>query len=347
MEERKHPTPERGATSTLRRMQLDSTEARRLRQGCPRLCLPTVARPDTEGFVFEARSWFQDAAPKRLREALLRWSVEADAPGLLLVDGWGSEPDLPPTPTDPGRTHQKASNFSETLLVGVAGLIGEPIGFEAEGGRLVTDLTAVRGQVDALTNEGAVGLDWHNEHAATGLRLEPYAQPISDLLFFSLRDDPRGRAKTLVADVRDAQRLLDEEDIAILHEPRFHLRLPYLLRAASSEAPPRSAPRPILTGPAHAPQISCALYGDLTSATDSRAALALAALKQALSRVRYELDAPPGRLVLLDNRKTVHARAPYVPRFDGTDRWIQRTLVTRDLPGLRPWQQSGPRVLRC
>ena len=39
----------------------------------------------------------------------------------------------------------------------------------------------------------------------------------------------------------------------------------------------------------------------------------------------------PGDLAILDNRVTVHGRTPFRPRYDGADRWVQRTFVIADL----------------
>jgi L-asparagine oxygenase len=38
-----------------------------------------------------------------------------------------------------------------------------------------------------------------------------------------------------------------------------------------------------------------------------------------------------GDLLVVDNAVAVHGRSPYSPRFDGTDRWLQRAFVVSDL----------------
>ena len=37
-----------------------------------------------------------------------------------------------------------------------------------------------------------------------------------------------------------------------------------------------------------------------------------------------------GDLLVVDNDLAVHGRTPFTPRFDGTDRWLQRTFVVAD-----------------
>ncbi|HRE02697.1 MAG TPA: TauD/TfdA family dioxygenase, partial [Ilumatobacteraceae bacterium] len=39
----------------------------------------------------------------------------------------------------------------------------------------------------------------------------------------------------------------------------------------------------------------------------------------------------PGDLLIVDNSMVVHGRSPFTPRFDGTDRWLQRAFVVDDL----------------
>jgi len=41
-----------------------------------------------------------------------------------------------------------------------------------------------------------------------------------------------------------------------------------------------------------------------------------------------------GDLLIVDNDLAVHGRRPFSPRFDGTDRWLQRTFVVPDLAAI-------------
>ncbi|MGY8818309.1 MAG: TauD/TfdA family dioxygenase [Pseudomonadales bacterium] len=38
-----------------------------------------------------------------------------------------------------------------------------------------------------------------------------------------------------------------------------------------------------------------------------------------------------GDLLIIDNRRTAHARSPFTARFDGSDRWMQRTFASCNL----------------
>ena len=76
---------------------------------------------------------------------------------------------------------------------------------------------------------------------------------------------------------------------------------------------------------------------------------ALATLREHLEARAVGVVLEPGDLLLVDNRRAVHARTAFSPRYDGTDRWIQRLLVLQGQVPVRiadardPWD---PYMLR-
>jgi hypothetical protein len=53
----------------------------------------------------------------------------------------------------------------------------------------------------------------------------------------------------------------------------------------------------------------------------------------------------PGSLLVLDNRRCVHARSVFRAVFDGRDRWLQRAAVVRDLDASVGDRLRGSRVI--
>jgi hypothetical protein len=49
----------------------------------------------------------------------------------------------------------------------------------------------------------------------------------------------------------------------------------------------------------------------------------------------------PGDIYFIDNYQSVHGRKPFRARFDGTDRWLKRINVTRDLRKSRDARESA------
>ena len=333
--------------STVWKAILRAKERQRLLDGLRYLHFPTGPDADHEPFLMHASRQFAEAAPQRVMEALWRWRLNPDREGIVIVDGFGIDPDLPPTPIDGRRSPMKMTTVSEQALSSIARMMGEPFSFATEReGALVTDLTPVKGKEKALTNEGSEGLAWHTEHAGSGYLLNPFQRVVDTLSFLHLRADPRGEAKTLVADIRDALPLLEPDVIATLRRPEFVFRPPLLVRASLPVERRECAHQAVLTGSDEHPFVNAALYGDLTQGESPEAEEALASLGKAMDAVQIPVPTVPGRLVILDNRRVMHARYPFHPSFDGNDRWLQRCMSTTSLEPFRAWQwHKSPRVL--
>jgi alpha-ketoglutarate-dependent taurine dioxygenase len=65
--------------------------------------------------------------------------------------------------------------------------------------------------------------------------------------------------------------------------------------------------------------------------TDPDAQSAFEALAQRVHSHATSVVLGAGDLLVVDNHTTVHARSPFPARFDGSDRWLQRTFVVTDL----------------
>ncbi len=330
---------------TLEQWELRAAEQHRLVDSMRYLHFPDGANTSHEPFLMHSSNWFAQMAPPRVQETLRRWKNDPDRCGALVIDGFGVDPELPPTPIDGRRSPRKLTTYSEQVACAIAAMLGEPISFATErGGTLVTDLSPVKGKEKALTNEGSEAyLGWHTEHAATGLLLSRPERVVDTLVFFHLRGDPQGEAKTLGADIRDALPLLAPDVLETLRRPEFVFRPPLLVR--SSLPPDRREFRdlPVLTGDDEHPFANAALYGDMTEGQTTESRDALIELGKALDAVQVHLPTIPGRVVIVDNRRFFHARFPYKPAYDGNDRWLQRVMTTTSLEPFRAWQRHPSR----
>ena len=86
-----------------------------------------------------------------------------------------------------------------------------------------------------------------------------------------------------------------------------------------------------------------------TIATTPMTARATAALREfgagLRRRVPHRACCAPGDLAILDNRVTAHGRTAFRPRYDGADRWVQRTFVIADLRRSRDHRPDDGYVL--
>jgi L-asparagine oxygenase len=90
-----------------------------------------------------------------------------------------------------------------------------------------------------------------------------------------------------------------------------------------------SAPMPVFSGDTTRP--SMVFDADLMVGTDEEANDALRALNDATGQCHTSVALETGDLLIVDNFTAVHGRSPFTPRFDGTDRWVQRSFVVADL----------------
>jgi hypothetical protein len=150
-----------------------------------------------------------------------------------------------------------------------------------------------------------------------------------------LRGDPA--AATTLASVHELLPHLDQRTIEVLRQPRFRTAVDesYLHGAPNRLGPPM----PVLRGDPAWP--SMVFDADLMVGTDAEADDALQRLGDAVAAHHGTVVLEAGDLLVVDNDVSVHGRTPFTPRFDGTDRWLQRTFVVSDLG-----PSSGERVGR-
>jgi L-asparagine oxygenase len=290
--------------------------------------------------VVDAAAELVTVLPASLVGALYRFRNFGSTHNVLLVRGLLADLDgLGPSPgtSTPGSADPVANSTAVTLLA-VSAVLGEPFTFASlYEGRLIQHVTPVRGQEDAQTSEGSGNvLAWHVEDAFTDERCDFFG-------LLCLRGAPD--AVTLLAPARSL--VLPAEVERVLREPRFVVApdVAHLsgLDAATPHpghglvdggaAPARAVRRaPVLTGPADDPEICFdAVYQCPGDPDDAEAADALAVLARAIDSVVVGHVLEPGQLLIADNRRVVHGRTLFQPRYDGTDRWLLRAMVCSDI----------------
>lgn len=226
--------------------------------------------------------------------------------GALLVSGLPVPRHLPPTPGRP-YTDIRRPVGTEPLIRWVAETLGVLCSFtDWHGGDQVQNLYPLRNLAEGQSAGNSVLLEMHTE---TAFRPDtPDA-----LVLLCLREDPE--ALTFVCDLDDVCARLSPEDVAALRDHAFWFR-----RDDGSGTPPL----PVLGRWKGRRRFH---YADALCAGDGRHGEALEALRTAIHDTMYRVSLRSGDLLILDNTHMVHGRSPYRPRFDGTDRWLQRCLV--------------------
>jgi len=252
---------------------------------------------------------------------ILNFKLFGNKQGFLLLEDT-TIGEIPPTPASRADLH-KPDDSSERLLLQATALLGEPIGYVQEsGGCIVNNCFPQQAQSRAATSDSFdTELDLHTENAFHSI------QP-DYLLLLCLRQDPAAEAITYIASVDRTLDCLDHEQQAFfLNEPSN-----FLSDYGATEKNQRidiNKHQTVLYGDPDAPffrfdpQFMIAYSDRAQSALDKLRAIAW----EAVEPVRLTR----GDLLIIDNRRTAHARSPFTARFDGSDRWMQRTFASCNL----------------
>lgn len=250
--------------------------------------------------------------------ALGRFASAPDRPGALLIRHVpiGALPPTPPSPAAPTTKDLR----TEHLLLTVARRLGQPVGYLPEhGGRIVQNIVPTTGDLDRQTSTSSRStLMFHTETA-----FHPHRPRY--LLLLCLRGD--ATAHTTLVSVHDLIDHLDRADVEMMFEPRFRTAVDAsFLDGRTNEF---GAARPLLTGTLSEPTF--VFDADLTVGTDGDADALLNRIRMAIDELTTSVVLQPGDLLVVDNNVAIHGRSSFVARFDGYDRWLQRTFVVCDL----------------
>ncbi|WP_216894056.1 TauD/TfdA family dioxygenase [Nocardia alni] len=256
--------------------------------------------------------------PSRVTVALHRFRTVGTMHNALLLRGMCADlTDLPVTPaTSTPADALPVVEAAALVLLTISLALGEPFTFRSlYEGQLVQHVTPVPGRENTQTGGSSMAaLQWHVEDAFTDDRCDHFG-------LLCLRGHPG--AVTVLAPARCLD--LSDDVVAILRQARFTIH-----PDTAHDLPDHTEPMviPVLTGPAADPEICFdAIYQHPADPSDHHAAAALKALRAALDRAAIGLELQPGDVLLADNRRTVHGRTVFHPRYDGTDRWLLRTMT--------------------
>jgi|HubBroStandDraft_6_1064221.scaffolds.fasta_scaffold123825_2 L-asparagine oxygenase len=277
-------------------------------------------RADHPGFL-RAGASLGHHLPARLRDQLaaLRYLEQA---GALWIRGGPAGEAACPTPE-----HWRARAADATLahdfwLVLVSAQLGDPFSWASlQDGSLLNDVIPVRGSEQVQTGQGSVApLELHVEDAFDDDRCDYLG-----LVALRNRDD----VGTTVAAVRAG--CLPREHQEVLREPRFMIRADPEHAAGGRGSAPAARRRAVLFGAADDPYLRVDPAFTEPLPGDEAAAAAFGALCAQLAAATAAVPLAAGDVLFIDNYRMVHGRTPFRPRYDGTDRWLRKVTVTRDL----------------
>ncbi|GAB3966410.1 guanitoxin biosynthesis L-enduracididine beta-hydroxylase GntD [Streptomyces sparsus] len=276
--------------------------------------------------------------PRTVREALMDLHASDRAATLVIGRHTVQDAELGPTPAHWSKAGPSSTSVQrlETILVLYSALLGDVFGWGTQqDGRLIHDVVPVAGHEQEQLGSGShAPLMWHTEEA-----FHPHR---ADYVGLMCLRNPDGVATTVGG--FDSGVLTDDE-LRCAFAPRFYIRPDNShLRSHNPSADAggaqfdrvedmNTAPEavPVLFGSPRAPflQIDPA-YMD-TAPGDTEARRTLDRMAYAIESGLTDVTLRPGDIVFIDNYRVVHGRRPFHARYDGTDRWLKRVNVTRDL----------------
>ncbi len=256
--------------------------------------------------------------PSVVHDALVDFADAAPQSGALVLRGVpvGSLPHTPESPTAP----TVKDHVSEFVLLTVARRLGQPVGYQPEhGGDLVQNLVPTKANAHRqVSTSSGVDLMFHTEAA-----FHPHRPKF--LLLLCLRGD--ANAVTTLSSIFEVLPLLPERVVETLFQPRFRTAVDESYLHGRSNV--LGAPMPVLSGDRDRPTM--VFDADLMVGIDEEADAALRALSAVVEQHHTGLALEAGDLLIVDNDVAVHGRSSYTPRWDGFDRWIQRSMAVTDL----------------
>lgn len=281
--------------------------------------------------------------PRTLRARLNHFRMHESACICLVRNHPVDEAALGPTP---GHWRQRLSTpatvAADIFFFLCASLLGPPIAWSTkQGGYIMHTIAPIPGhETEQLASSSEASLTWHTEDAFHPLRADYVG-------LMGLRNPDR--IETMFACVHD----VDSQVIgnSVLFEPRFRIvpdgshlsgipeapnvRIPAELQARAKQRIARMLhepePIPLLFGDPASPYMRLDQHYTSTANGDKDAADALGMLMASVSAGLKGFALAPGDLCFIDNYKVVHGRSAFHARYDGTDRWLRRLNITRDL----------------
>ncbi|MEU8264315.1 guanitoxin biosynthesis L-enduracididine beta-hydroxylase GntD [Micromonospora sp. NPDC048999] len=298
----------------------------------------TAGGADPADPAFYDRAWpVLDRLPHGLRWFLERFRREEPAAACLIHGFPVDDAGIGPTPEhwEAAARRPVTARLHEAWLALCGMVLGEPFTWSTlQSGRLIQSILPMRGDEQRQNGYGSEAiLEFHTEDGFHPRRCDY-------LLLLGLRNPDA--VPTLLASVRDLD--LDAGHRAVLAQPRFHIvpddehllqlaardpRHPALARMRAMHRDPE--PVAVLFGGHRRPYLRIDRPFMRCAAGDADAEAALDALMAALERVRQDVVVGPGSLLVVDNYLAVHGRRSFAARYDGTDRWLKKLTVSRNL----------------
>lgn len=276
--------------------------------------------------------------PKRIKDLVKNFVKYGSNTGMLLLSSIPIDDQILPQTPQGNHFHIGETTLLSRIQAIINHSFGNMIGFEAEGfGGLFQDMVPKFELAQTQTSLGSnVELEIHTEQAFSKLR--PDAISLA-----CLRGDLN--AKTYVFPVHIVLQHLSFEEIEMLRQPLWITGVDMSFKLDGHEFIEGDirGPLPILFDSEDDPKF--VFDQDLMHGINDEAEALVKKIINLYYQYRFEHNLKPGEMILVDNRRAVHGRSPFQPRFDGYDRFIVRSFVVLDLEKSKYARLENERVI--
>jgi L-asparagine oxygenase len=284
-----------------------------------------TANPSLSPLLFceQAKEQAQHLSP-HIKSILTSFATAGSETGFLLIRTVPiNDATIPQTPSD-----NKYKVGETTLLAKIQAIlisaISDMIAYEGEGyGTLFQDIVPLKAMEHAQTSLGSnTELEIHTEQAFS--KLKP------DILSLAcLRGDPE--AFTHIFPVQTILNNLTTEEKALLREPLWKTGVDLSFKLNNNEFIDGDirGPMPIISGTQDDPILI--FDQDLMTGITPEATDMIKKIVDIYYQKKIRHNLKPGEILLIDNKRAVHGRSAFKPRYDGKDRFLIRCFATFDL----------------
>jgi len=219
-------------------------------------------------------------------------------------------------------------------------LIADLIAYEAEGyGRLFQDIVPIKKMENLQTSvSSAFELEIHTEQAFSKLR--------PDILSLAcLRGDKD--ALTFILPVKTILNHLTSDEIKLLRLPlwKIGIDLSFKLNNNTFIDGDIRGPIPIIYGDINDPFL--VFDKDLMTGVSEEAELIIQKIINIYYKNRIQHNFQSGQIMFIDNRRALHGRSCFFPKYDGNDRFLIRCFATFNYENSFYARNNGDRIVQA
>jgi L-asparagine oxygenase len=231
--------------------------------------------------------------------------------------------DIPPTPSNLFESFN--TDKASSLLLEYAEGFGYPIGYlQEQQGQIVQNLFPIKKEAEQqISSSSKVNLELHTETA-----FHTYLPDF--LLLLCLRGDEV--AGTTYALLSDILKDIHVSVVDVLKKNLFKTSIDASFRLNGEDDYFTTVP--VISRDANNRYIMKYDRTVMTGIT-VEAQIALNVFTKAIERNTQTVFLKAGDLLVLDNNITVHGRTAFQAKYDGSDRWIQRVVVRKEINSIQ------------